>query len=123
MSINSYPALRSHFRKRQASKRIGNCSLNSYLRGNGQCIKSEINSNNSKYTIYSGVNGCTRAKAGVMIWIHNSIRNTAMKSTHLSEELNIGRGKLSFLDPTPQKKEELKKTTILQRITGNTKQN
>jgi hypothetical protein len=30
--------------------------------------------------------------------------------------MNIGRGKFSFLDPTPQKKEELKKDNFLNEL-------
>jgi len=41
---------------------------------------------NNYLVIYSSVNGSTRAKAGVIIWIHNSIRNMVINNTHLSEE-------------------------------------
>lgn len=41
---------------------------------------------NNYVVIYSGVNGSTLAKGGVMIWIHNSIRDTVINNTHLSEE-------------------------------------
>jgi hypothetical protein len=72
-------------------------------------LKGAMETNN--YIIkYSGVSTSTRTRAGVIIWIHKSIKNTVINYTYWSEritevKLNIGRGKLSFLlDSTPQKK-------------------
>jgi hypothetical protein len=41
---------------------------------------------NNYVVIYSVVNGSTLVKAGATIWIHNSVRNTIINKTHLSEE-------------------------------------
>ena len=62
----------------------------------------------------SGVNRSKHVQAGEMTWIHKSIKNTISNYTQWSEriievKLNMGGRKLSFLDSTPQNKEQLKK--------------
>jgi hypothetical protein len=80
-----------------------NCKIKNELKGT-------METNN--YIIkYSGVNRNTRTRAGVIIWIHKSIKNTVINYTYWSErvtevKLNIGRGNLSFFFYSmPQKKE------------------
>jgi len=68
---------------------------------------------NNYIVLYSGVNGSTRAQAGVMTWIHKSITDTFVNYTYWSEriikvKLNIGRGNYNFFDSTHQKKEKLR---------------
>lgn len=68
---------------------------------------------NNYAVMYNAVNNGTRAQAGVMIWIHKSIKNTIINyiywiETKIEVQLNMGRGKL-FLNSTPQKKKELRK--------------
>ena len=51
---------------------------------------------------YSGVNRSTRTRAGVIISIHKSIKNTVINYTYWSErvtevKLNIGRGKREII--------------------------
>jgi hypothetical protein len=64
---------------------------------------------NNYIVIYIVVNKRTQAQAGAITWIHKSIKNTIINYTYWIEtifevKLIIGRRKLSFLDPTSQKK-------------------
>jgi len=42
---------------------------------------------NNDIAICSGVNRSTRTQAGVMIWIHKSIKNTVINCTYWSERI------------------------------------
>jgi hypothetical protein len=70
--------------------------------------------------IYSGVTQNVRAQAGVILWIHKSMKNQILHCTFWNERileirLKINRGKLTFFFSVymPQKKAERKMGKIL----------
>jgi len=81
-------------------------------------LKGIIETNN--YMIkYSGINRSTRTRAGVIIWIVKSIRNTVINYAYWSErvpevKLNFGREKLFFfLTLRPRRRKSWRKRKLL----------